>query len=509
VSIIFVSRLKSERYAGKHFFRLLQNVYSYHAMVAVIASISVVVLAIVVAILYKEKVHRDTSVDRATSTSTAVRTNHTVDSNIEAAAVIYVIGDLHGDAECAKQWVHRTQLIHPTTREWINTSSHLIFLGDYVDKGIHSRQTIEYVKQLTDSYPQQVTALLGNHEIELLRDRSESVWGSTQRGDHIGYHQLPYATVHPREYLNYLPPDNITETDSMVVDALYNATIEVYGRGLRSNVNFVPDIRHKGSILHYIDDDHIRKVVQERLTIYQKAYLDTYRTGTVLGTWLEQRPIIKALHGTLFMHGGFSPQTATQIRTESDIEELNHQFTTHATEIKLHTFLQSTILGQTVYDIVVYRGNHKENACEMLPTVLPQGMYRLAVGHTPSSNIRINDCNLLDDFSSGASSRRKTKQQQLSHGYYENYTIFALDSALSRWFRNSGNDYCSGTHAYQSSNRQYTCHQMIHQCEGQIIRMTHHKQEQQRLVSSESSEPEQPQEFKIDPRSVYIDILGM
>ena len=103
---------------------------------------------------------------------------------------VYVIGDIHGDAKCAVSWVNRTGLIlnliddsknedlpiykrlrEPTMWTWADSSSTLVFMGDYVDKGPLSRFVIEFVKSLTDKFPDQVTALLGNHELELLHDR--------------------------------------------------------------------------------------------------------------------------------------------------------------------------------------------------------------------------------------------------------------------------------------------------------------------------------------------------
>ena len=103
---------------------------------------------------------------------------------------VYVIGDIHGDAKCAVSWVNRTGLIlnliddsknedlpiykrlrEPTMWTWADSSSTLVFMGDYVDKGPLSRFVIEFVKSLTDKFPDRVTALLGNHELELLHDR--------------------------------------------------------------------------------------------------------------------------------------------------------------------------------------------------------------------------------------------------------------------------------------------------------------------------------------------------
>jgi hypothetical protein len=295
----------------------------------------------------------------------------------------------------------------------------------------------------------------------------------------------------------------------MVIETLYNASVEVYGRGLYRNVFFVPDIRHKGSILHFIENESKRAIVQDRLSTYQKAYIDTYRTGTVLGTWLEQRPIIKVLYGTMFMHGGLSSTAAAHLRTVNDIDHLNQQFNLNAIESRLQTFLESTQLGKIIYDLLVYRGNHKDGACDWLPNVLPKGIFRLAVGHTPSSNVRIKDCTHHSNNNnkiltmSSSTSRRLTESQHIIDGY----SIFALDSALSRWFRNSGNDYCSGTHTYHSFNQQYTCHKKVDQCQGQIVRITHTSATKKKstplsLLDNKSDEAE-------SYRSVQIDILTL
>mmetsp|Transcript_23413 Transcript_23413/g.49673 ORF Transcript_23413/g.49673 Transcript_23413/m.49673 type:complete len:308 (+) Transcript_23413:79-1002(+) len=136
---------------------------------------------------------------------------------------VFVIGDLHGDAVCAISWVNRTGLIanlflddaidssssssvtallyqklnNPSQWLWTSPQSTLVFVGDYVDKGPTSKQTVQFVKDLTTAFPDRVTAILGNHELELLRDRDARIpW--------VGkYSAYSHATVHPGEYLNY------------------------------------------------------------------------------------------------------------------------------------------------------------------------------------------------------------------------------------------------------------------------------------------------------------------
>jgi Calcineurin-like phosphoesterase len=412
-----------------------------------------------------------------------VRSQHTKNSSpIRDDYAVYVIGDLHGDVECARQWVQRTGLIQEdknakdTSQQmtWVGDAtaktSHLVFMGDYIDKGITSKQTVEYVQSLTDQFPTTVTALMGNHELELLRDRTHRIWGDQT----AGYFQLPFSSAHPAEYLNYLDTAatataTATATDrrldEMVIETLYNASLEVYARGLYRSTFITPDLDHSGSILHLIPDAEWRDVVRERLVVYQKAYLDAYRTGTPLGTWLEQRPVAAVIHGTLFVHGGVSLPVARFVKTSHNITRLNALLAEHAVEPKLQTFLQQHLHGRTVYDMLTFRGNHKDTACDWLPQVLPEHTTRLALGHTPSGTVRIRNCR--GSGASSASSATSSSKNDLQ--------ILALDSALSRWFRNSGNDYCLGNHVNVSSDGRYECGRKSNRCQGQIVRIVNDK----------------------------------
>mmetsp|Transcript_5537 Transcript_5537/g.7275 ORF Transcript_5537/g.7275 Transcript_5537/m.7275 type:complete len:488 (-) Transcript_5537:180-1643(-) len=416
-------------------------------------------------------------------------------SSLSSPKAVYVIGDLHGDVHCAKHWVQRTGLIieekdeeettdTTTTHDnnnnkkknknnnkfkWIgNENSHLVFVGDYVDKGPTSRQTIEFVKALTDQFPKQVTALMGNHEMELLLDRDEkrhSVWGGA------AYFQMAWSSVHPGEYLNYLHDNddhdqnsNNIEEDSMIIDALYNASIEVYGYEQERNVVFKTKAETtdsedniRGSILDFVSPMSLRPLIEKRMPIYQQLYLSAFSTGTELGTWLEQRPVLALIDGTLFVHGGISSEAAQQINQIDDnnddnnnnahagIDALNQALRLHASESQLYDFIENTMQGRAVYDMLTYRGNHQKGACSYLKHLLPDGVHRLAVGHTPSDSVRI-----------------------LCQGQF-----LALDSALGRWFRNSGNDYCPGHTEQVSSNGNYRCYKMDDTCQGQIVKIQH------------------------------------
>lgn len=305
-------------------------------------------------------------------------------------------------------------------------------------KGPESKQVVEYVKQLTEEFPQTVTALLGNHEIDLLLDRDPTrhkSWGGT------GYFGLAYSSVHPAEYLNYLPRTPTSE-DERVVEALYNASVEVYGHNLHQKMRLAPNVGEK-SVLQFIPNDELRELATEKLKEYQAAYINAYRSGTELGTWLEMRPIVAQVNDTLFVHGGISGYGSALLR-EDGVDGVNRKFASMAHQQSLRGFIEETQRGKIVYDMLTFRGNHQPENCQYLSQLLPEGVSRLGVGHTPGDGVRV-----------------------MCDGQF-----LAIDSSLGRWFRNSGNMYCPGQKTISASNGRFVCTEKVDQCQGQIVKLT-------------------------------------
>ena len=478
------------------------------------------------------------------------------DTTTSSISSVFVIGDLHGDAMCAVSWVNRTGLIanllrdeeissplplferlnDPSNWTWTNDKATLVFMGDYVDKGPTARQTVEFVRDLTLTFPMYVTAILGNHELELLRDRDARIAPAER------YSAYSYATVHPGDYHNYIIPDrqrhndyyhlqkkhddeednnydaiisedttkstttvtptrDLDEKDELVLDLLYAASMEVYSYNAHSAVRNVPSLQlpsttddteyyRRRGILYAITDiippEH-RAIAIERLTEYQHAYLNTYRSGSLLGSWMESRPIAHLAENinTLFVHGGVSYEVGKLYLAngKEDVNRINAAWYEHSHESKLYDFLRGTggddensKLGEIVYELMTYRGNHpgyanweshgtyddddatnEEEVCETLNDMLQSmnGIDRIAVGHTPDFEIRA--------YCDGA--------------------FLALDSTLGRWIRGSGNEYCPGPEYFasrqgdgvlpsrSSRNGKYTCDEIKEVCEGQIVRL--------------------------------------
>lgn len=71
------------------------------------------------------------------------------------SGTLYVIGDTHGDAESVNRIISRIDL---------NKKVCVVFLGDYVNNGLNSIDSLIKVLKLKKCYPDKVVLLSGNHE---------------------------------------------------------------------------------------------------------------------------------------------------------------------------------------------------------------------------------------------------------------------------------------------------------------------------------------------------------
>ncbi len=352
---------------------------------------------------------------------------------------IFAIGDLHGDARCAREWVEATGLVQidEDSMRWTDPGARLVFLGDYCDKGPTSKQVIEFVKSLTDTFPNEVKAAMGNHELELLLDREGS--GARSRM----YFQLPYATVHPDEYLNYMNTENVTENTTMALNLLYNlARDEIYAKNKLRSTDFSP--RGPKSVTNLIVNATEQEIVRTELEKMQDAYINAYKSTTELGHWVEQRDIVIEMEGMLFLHAGIQEALFTipdGLTGLEDMLSLNEEFKEVIGSGYANEWMK-TLRGQMLYDLVQYRGNH-QNCLEVENVLERLGGTRIIVGHTPDDSVRVK-CG---------------------------GKFIAADSALGRWIRTNGNQYCRGDVTELSSNRQFKCDAIEDRCGGQILKM--------------------------------------
>jgi serine/threonine protein phosphatase 1 len=75
----------------------------------------------------------------------------------------YAIGDIHGCAGALEALLDRI------AEHGAGRPRHLVFLGDYIDKGPESARTVAIVRRLAEEGSFAVTCLMGNREAALLR----------------------------------------------------------------------------------------------------------------------------------------------------------------------------------------------------------------------------------------------------------------------------------------------------------------------------------------------------
>jgi predicted phosphodiesterase len=67
---------------------------------------------------------------------------------------VVFVGDTHGDLEASQQVIER----------YLKKPYHIVFLGDYVDRGNYSKENIQYLLGLKLEHPEEIFLLAGNHE---------------------------------------------------------------------------------------------------------------------------------------------------------------------------------------------------------------------------------------------------------------------------------------------------------------------------------------------------------
>jgi predicted phosphodiesterase len=73
---------------------------------------------------------------------------------LPSSGKVVFVGDTHGDLDATERVLHR----------YLKAPYHLVFLGDYVDRGIQSPENLEYLLNAKAQHPQRITLLAGNHE---------------------------------------------------------------------------------------------------------------------------------------------------------------------------------------------------------------------------------------------------------------------------------------------------------------------------------------------------------
>ncbi|MEO1660034.1 MAG: metallophosphoesterase family protein [Pseudomonadota bacterium] len=207
---------------------------------------------------------------------------------------VYAIGDIHGRLDLLQKLVGKIQADAEALPA--DTQVKLIFLGDYIDRGLSSRQVVDFL--ISDRLdPFEKVFLMGNHEEALLRFIEDASFGQTW-ANYGGIETLySYGFQGPRQMMLGTQSDD--QTLAQAWDDLW--------RGFR------------------------RSIPDAHLTFYQK--LAAYH---IIGDYL-------------FVHAGLKPGVPIERQSSSDLLWIRDEFLSHA-----QPFEKIIVHGHTPADQIFY-----------------------------------------------------------------------------------------------------------------------------------------------------------
>jgi hypothetical protein len=423
---------------------------------------------------------------------------------------VYFIGDLHADVGCAKQWVDATRLIDisESPYKWTGGSDEVIvFMGDYVDKGSSSSSVLSFVRELQETFPDNVITLLGNHDFFLILDTALEFNKNNPHPLGHPFYEYVYSFMHVEEYVE----SEFTtkrEDDEELLGAILQGLQHAYDLDKEGQLYLcAPNCQDESQIdlftamPPFVDDQiladryvfhhncfsissmrslqhllthrhfyHLQHRAKKRLEIWRKQYAEgLYQSGLL--AWLIKQPLVAQVGDALVVHGGVSENLIKYIEYNNGKGLENGMNVTYAlNQVTNEAFAkfferhQSDMIGantiqgrdfegisfEAILDMVQHRGYFKQNGCKEVNNVLTAlggkdaGFTRVVVGHTPF------------DYAA-----------QHCDGQ-----LLAADSSLSRPFRAHGNLYCplsKSLNQYKGNKSCASYHNDI--CEGSITRM--------------------------------------
>lgn len=189
------------------------------------------------------------------------------DWQVDGAARVVAIADIHGAFDAMVETLQRTGVIDDQ-RNWSGDDTHLVIVGDILDRGPKSRDAMDLLMQLEAEAATAggaVHVVIGNHEsMNLIGD-------------------LRY--VSKAEYAAFAADETPDERDRW---------FEAYAK--RNGAASSPD--------------GLRTKFDERFPDGFFALRRAFRPDGEYGRWLLTKPVIAVVNSTAFVHGGLSPLVA-------------------------------------------------------------------------------------------------------------------------------------------------------------------------------------------------------
>ena len=124
--------------------------------------------------------------------------------------LIYAVGDIHGS------YYKLTRLLKHCNSHCGPRNARFVFVGDYIDRGQHSREVVELLMDLQKSKRGQISCLRGNHEdmlISALQDGDKELWLCNGGDMTLRSYGVTSADAIPDEHLVWFDSLPLFESD--------------------------------------------------------------------------------------------------------------------------------------------------------------------------------------------------------------------------------------------------------------------------------------------------------
>ena len=207
--------------------------------------------------------------------------------DVDAPGRVVAFGDVHGAYEDWTALLRELGVVDANL-DWAGGNTHLVSLGDLIDRGPGSRQVVELLIKLSGqarSAGGAVHMVLGNHEVMVMT------------GD------LRY--VSQEEFAAFAADETRADRDQLFAD--YRAL-------------------NPGG-----DDASVRAAFDQDYPAGFSALRKAYAPNGKLGSWLLQQPFVIKVNDKVYMHGGIA-----SLASQDDLDKLNNKLQT-----ELRTFIKS------------------------------------------------------------------------------------------------------------------------------------------------------------------------
>lgn len=197
---------------------------------------------------------------------------------------IIAVGDLHGDLQNFIVILRGTGVVDENLH-WIAGKTHLVQIGDVMDRGPDARKILDLLMRLEKEAEEaggKVHMLIGNHE-------EMNISGIAI--DYEGY-------VSVEQFIDFLPDSFKERTEKKFIKKIEKSAAKEH------NPNFSMD-----SLLKESWEEFLSEVRKNPRHSARKEYIDNF--NKTYGNWILERNAVIKINDVVFVHGGISEKFST------------------------------------------------------------------------------------------------------------------------------------------------------------------------------------------------------